>query len=172
MIEPWKGGKGKKAPYETTHQRIPQPIHRAVQMFSDRFKQLVAAGVTDPSGEHLIKRVEDAICADALKPDTRYKKEQIPGNGYNEDLEKSDEELEKLREENSQLRSQLNNQVKLAGEWYEKAKALELESRQMVADPEVITILNEALKLKANAGGAIKKKIEKVLDLLNGVDSQ
>lgn len=31
----------------------------------------------------------------------------------------------------------------------------------------VASILREALKLKANAGGAIKKEIEKALDLLN-----
>ena len=34
-------------------------------------------------------------------------------------------------------------------------------------DREVIKILEEALKLKANAGGAIKKKIKDVLNILS-----
>lgn len=33
-------------------------------------------------------------------------------------------------------------------------------------DKEVVKILEEALKLKVNAGGAIKKKIREVLDLM------
>ena len=32
---------------------------------------------------------------------------------------------------------------------------------------EVVEVLNEALKLKANAGGAIKKKIRDALDILS-----
>lgn len=171
MTEPWKGGKGKKAPYETTHQRIPQPIHRAVQMFSDRYKQLIAGGVTDTTGEKLIRRVEDAIYVDAFIPGTKNEGEVMLGTRYNEDSDKSNEELEKLREENTHLRSQLDDQVKLAEEWCEKAKVLELESQPGVVDPEAIAILKEALELKANAGGAIKNEIKKALKLLNSMDS-
>lgn len=45
-----------------------------VNMFSDRYRQLVSAGVTDPTGEGLIRRVEDAICADAHPKDVNANK--------------------------------------------------------------------------------------------------
>ena len=35
----WKGGRGAKAPYETTHVRIPTPIKERVEELSEAFKQ-------------------------------------------------------------------------------------------------------------------------------------
>ena len=34
----WKGGRGVKAPYTTTHVRIPEPIKDRVQALSEAFK--------------------------------------------------------------------------------------------------------------------------------------
>lgn len=154
-------------------------------MFSDRYKQLIASGVTDPAGEKLIRRVENALSADADTP-------SLPGNGLNQYLDNDldsdldidsptepseDETIRNQTEEISQLRSQLDDMAAKAGEWYEKAKALEVELEQLrsqpvapVTDPEVIDLLRGALKLEANSGGKIKIEIDKALERL-GVPS-
>ena len=41
-----------------------------------------------------------------------------------------------------------------------------VSNRVILCNDEVVEVLNEALKLKANAGGAIKRKIRDVLDIL------
>lgn len=35
----WKGGRGAKAPYETTHVRVPLPVKEKVQAIIDAFKE-------------------------------------------------------------------------------------------------------------------------------------
>jgi hypothetical protein len=42
--DPTKGGKGKKAPYETQHYRIPVPIRPVVEQLANAYKRLVANG--------------------------------------------------------------------------------------------------------------------------------
>lgn len=63
----FKGGRGKRAPYETVMYRIPAPIKPTVEMFGHAYRVLVD-GVVDPNGEDLIKRVKDAIVATEYKP--------------------------------------------------------------------------------------------------------
>lgn len=77
-------------------------------------------------------------------------------------------------DEISQLREQLSDQARLAGEWYEKASSAEAELEQLrsqpvgmaVVNPEVFDLLRGALNLRANAGGAIKEKVRQALALL------
>ena len=108
---PGKGGKGKKAPYETTHYRIPEPLYNAVKMFADRYRHLIGAGMTDPRGEKLIKRVQEAICVDVdVIPVTKLKTQIIDGN--NLEVEEFQSQLAILQEENAQLRSQLAYQTR------------------------------------------------------------
>ena len=52
-----KGGRGKKAPYETVHYRIPKPIKSTVQKLSNTYKNLFG---TKYSNE-LIVNVEEVI---------------------------------------------------------------------------------------------------------------
>jgi hypothetical protein len=62
--------------------------------------------------------------------------------------------IKQLEEENTQLQNQLKLVNKFNNEWQKtKSKAYET--------------LRQALTLKANAGGAIKREIEKVLPLLH-----
>lgn len=63
----FKGGRGKRAPYQTVMYRIPAPIKSAVEMMGHAYRLLVD-GVADPNGEQLIKRVEDAIAATGYQP--------------------------------------------------------------------------------------------------------
>lgn len=63
----FRGGRGKRAPYQTVMYRIPAPIKPVVEMMGHAYR-LLADGVADPNGEQLIKRVEDAIAATGYQP--------------------------------------------------------------------------------------------------------
>lgn len=99
----WKGGPGHKAPYRTTHVRVPEPIKAAVQEMCDDFKRgaLIDAPATVSADRH-----------------SDLPAEPLPAVDYS----------------------------------------------------EAIAILEKALTLKANAGGAIKKKIREAIAILTGED--
>lgn len=44
MTDKPKGGRGKKAPYETKQMRIPQPLATQVEALCDRYQEFIAAG--------------------------------------------------------------------------------------------------------------------------------
>lgn len=59
MSSPGKGGRGKVAPYKTTHYRIPEPIKESVERFAMAYRILSFDG--DSQGcRNLIKSVDDA----------------------------------------------------------------------------------------------------------------
>ena len=111
MTEYSKGGRGKKAPYQTSHYRIPQPIKPTVEILAEQYRELVAAEST-VEAEEMLERVQAAITGNV--PD-----ENKPGTKFNE---------------------------------------ANLE--------QIVSVLQEALTLKANAGGKIKDRIREVLKLL------
>ncbi len=60
MFNPGKGGRGKVAPYSTTHCRIPEPLKSTVERLTSAYKILV--GSEDLEGcKQLISSVDDAI---------------------------------------------------------------------------------------------------------------
>ena len=52
-----KGGRGKKAPYETVHYRIPKPLKSTVQKLSNTYRNLFGTKYSD----ELIVNVEEVI---------------------------------------------------------------------------------------------------------------
>jgi hypothetical protein len=111
MTDYSKGGRGKKAPYETVHYRIPQPIKPTVEMLAERYRKLVTTE-SSVKAEELLKRVHDSVANELTtenKPGTKFTK-------------------------------------------------VDLE--------QIITLLQDGLKLKANAGGKIKERIREALELL------
>lgn len=58
MTEYWKGGKAKKAPYETSHSRIPLPIKDTVELLSQVWKRALSAGRDTDS---LIAEIQECI---------------------------------------------------------------------------------------------------------------
>lgn len=44
-----KGGRGKKAPYNTTHVRIPEAMKPAIEQAIAQFKELAISGKIDPN---------------------------------------------------------------------------------------------------------------------------
>jgi rubrerythrin len=57
-VESIKGGRGKKAPYKTTHCRIPDPIKSAVDLLAASYREFVVTG-KDP--QELLELIEAAI---------------------------------------------------------------------------------------------------------------
>ena len=52
-----KGGRGKKAPYETVHYRIPKPLKLTIQKLANAYKNLLGTKYSD----ELIVNVEEVI---------------------------------------------------------------------------------------------------------------
>jgi hypothetical protein len=59
MSSPAKGGRGKQAPYSTTHCRVPEPIKESVERFAIAYRILAFDGNSE-SCRNLIKSVDDA----------------------------------------------------------------------------------------------------------------
>lgn len=90
------------------------------------------------------------------------------------DQARADAAIKELSDQLDSKQSQLEDQAMKAEQWYTKAKAAEEEIERLrsqlqpqpAAAPEAIPLLQEALLLKANAGGKIKDKIREALALL------
>lgn len=171
----FRGGRGKKVTYETQMYRIPSPLRPTVERLGTQFRMLWD-GLVDPKGEKLISRIEAAI----PDPEQLGKLDEIDQISSKERQPILDIKNKEVEEENAKLRSQLDDMAARANEWHDRAKAAEAKLEQlhsqpvvpMVVNPEAITLLLDAIKLKANAGGAIKRKIEQALALLTGANSQ
>jgi NifU-like protein involved in Fe-S cluster formation len=111
-----KGGRGKKAPYQTVHYRIPEPMKSTVQTLAEHYRQLANTKSIDEANK-MLEQVQDIITNEQLenkKPDTKFSE-------------------------------------------------LDLD--------QVVKLLQEALKLKANTGGLIKNKVREVLNILKAHES-
>lgn len=60
MSNPGKGGRSKRAPYETTHYRIPLPIKPVVESLATAYRMVVESD-TDPDGKKLLNKVQSSI---------------------------------------------------------------------------------------------------------------
>jgi hypothetical protein len=69
MDYPGKGGRGRKAPYESVMYRIPAPIKPVVETLAEAYRRLIG-GSLDTEGADLLKSVEIAI-ASATYPDEK-----------------------------------------------------------------------------------------------------
>ncbi len=63
MTDFTKGGRGKKAPYETVHYRIPKPLKSTIQKLSNTYRNLLGTKYS----EELIVNVEETINLTACK---------------------------------------------------------------------------------------------------------
>ena len=73
-----KGGRGKKAPYETTHCRIPAPIKPLVEKIALVYKRVAGLPILEAT---TLKSIEDAV-ARATYPD-----DEKPVNGFKSNVE-------------------------------------------------------------------------------------
>ena len=147
MTDTLRGGKNNPAPYEITHIRVPLPLKevlkKAIGIYTKAMIQNDSVGATD-----LRLDLEKF-----LKGFVNYY-----GSTYNENKLISIDETIELREK------LVKNQETIA--------ALEQE-RDILRENSrsTITLLENALKLRANSGGAIKQEIKKALSLIDGQES-
>lgn len=184
----YKGGRGKRAPYETVMYRIPAPIKPIVELIGHTYRLLVD-GVADPKGEQLIRRVENAVYATGYQPqsdpedfdpdiddqsepaDSEVIKTQVKMiEKLTTEVKVLEREVAKDQERRSQQELEIN-QLRLQ---LEQFKALEKNATDQLCEChsdafKAADILKAALKLKSNAGGAIKREIEKALPLIDDV---
>lgn len=229
----FKGGRGKRAPYETVMYRIPVPIKPVVEILGHTYRLLVD-GVADPTGDNLINRVKQAILySGAYHPPTTSESPNTDSEDsdfdedfdpdIDDDSEPTDAEVIKTQVKNLQrlntevrmlnrelaeseeARSQLDKELnqlhatngdlnleitKLQGNLAELessgsevdqlrsqleiSKELQKNSNDLLCEChsdafKAAAILKAALKFKANAGGAIKREIEKAVRLIDDV---
>lgn len=61
MAEFTRGGRGKQAPYESTHWRIPEPCKQTVQMISDTWKHLLGSDDGEVKTQNLLTDVQNIV---------------------------------------------------------------------------------------------------------------
>ena len=79
MADFTKGGRGKKAPYETVHYRIPKPLKSIIQKFTSTYKSLLGTKYSD----ELIVNVEEIINLTGSEGDNGTEKTKA-GTKYSE----------------------------------------------------------------------------------------
>ena len=152
---PGLGGRGKRAPYKTTHFRIPTALKPIVQGMASEYRELVDEyEVDDPA---LVSAVVSAIAFE-------FEDEEDCENGeelslVSEQIKSLEVQLNFLQQENKELTEQLDSK-----ERYNYTLQSELEKFKGVS--QVVLLLENALQMKANAGGAIKEKIKEALHLI------
>lgn len=134
-----KGGRGKRADYNTVQVRCPEPVKMAVVNLIDQWR----LGGIQPS-EQPTKLMELQAEIEALKQ-------------LNKNLNTT---IEELRKRNQELDNSLEINIPKT-ELTECKINLNTSINQQIKD-----ILGDALTLKANAGGKIKNAIKQVLALL------
>ena len=156
MTNPGIGGRGKRAPYKTTHYRMPVALKPVVEEMAAKYRELVDEfEVDDPA---LIDAVVSAIAFEEEDEEDCKNGEELPK--MSEQIKSLEIKLNFFQQENKELTEQLDSK-----ERYNNTLQSELEKFTRVS--QVVLLLENALLLKANAGGAIKEKIKEALHLIN-----
>ena len=140
---PFKGGRTNKAPYKTSHVRTPVPVQPLIQKVVDLYKIACASGDVFAPNEF----INDL--AYTLSGYRSWAGSLVRDNKTIslDEHYATKKEIEKLTEEVDRLKMQIH---------FHKA-----------ARQDIKAYLDEACKLKPNAGGAIKKKIREVIEILD-----
>lgn len=140
---PYKGGRNHKAPYKTSHIRVPGEIKSTLQGFTDIYKVICA--LKDDDGLQTFKRDLKKFLDCFLVMEAKlYCNAKLV-----------DEETELW------IQKEFRRHQEQAYAWEHLHKE-ELERQKKVKE-----ILTDALSLKANCGGAIKAQIRKAISELD-----
>lgn len=140
---PFKGGRNHKAPYQTTHLRVPEDLKSVLQGFVDIYK--VVCSLDEKEGLKTFKRDLEKFLSCF----------EILGGKLYVNMKLVDEATEFwIQKEFRRQQEQLNA-------WEN------LHKEQLANHEKAKDLLIAALLLKPNAGGAIKKEILKALELLS-----
>lgn len=139
----FKGGRGQKAPYISTHLRVPEKIKTSLQKIIDVYKRAYQLNADD-----LILRLEASLVEYANNFSPQYNslvdsKSFVPFEKYRMVLYALDKATQDL-------------------------KCMEACNKQAESDIAIaVSLLEDACTLKSNAGGAIKKEIRKAIEALD-----
>jgi hypothetical protein len=112
MADPGLGGKGRKAPYDSTLVRVPLPLKPLVVSLIYAWRNRLG-GIIDPKGQKLVSQVESAV-ATASPENIPVKKLNLAAGDVNK-LHSALELITSLQQSNAQLRSQLEAAERLIG---------------------------------------------------------
>jgi predicted RNase H-like nuclease (RuvC/YqgF family) len=150
MNNPGVGGRGKRAPYKTTHYRMPVALKPIVEDMAAKYRELVDEYEADDPA--LVQAVISTLVSEDFKNTEEFSK-------ISEQIQSLEIQLKLAKKENKELTEQLAS--------LEKSNYTLLEQlKKLKCAPQAISILENALLLKANAGGAIKEKIKEALYLI------
>ena len=141
------GGRGKRAPYQTTMYRIPTPLKPTVENLAASYRDIVG-DFEDPEDPDLI-----ATSISAIAP------------GVN--LAGIEAELSQIKQQKLEISKKLVALTDKYNELRIQVEINEVQPSKQVSIGELANILQQALSLKPNAGGAIKEEIRKALKLLS-----
>lgn len=140
---PYKGGRDGKAPYRSTHVRVPDDIKKTLQGFADIYRVICA--LNDQSGLDQFKADLKKFLDCFLVMEGKL---YVSAKLVNEETELW------IQKEFRRLQEQCNA-------WEN------LHKEQLANQQKSKYLLIAALSLKSNAGGAIKTEIRKAIALLN-----
>lgn len=139
----FKGGRGQKAPYISTHVRIPDVIKPSIVKFANTYRMIIEKG--DQQGAYVFSKYLETI-AEGLMIINGVLRNAYRVVAY-EDFKQADTKYREARA--------------IADINYEELQAL----RCKVSAAKIL--LTDSLALKPNAGGAIKTEIKKALQSLH-----
>ncbi len=126
-----KGGRGKKAPYESQMYRIPTPIRRVVERLGEAYR-LSVEGSLDPQGRQLLKKMESAIASSTSLSSILDIKNSITAKpDIKNDLDDSEDEDEEELEEAEDLEQTIRDQAKKLQELIVDNRMLEREKQAL-----------------------------------------
>lgn len=173
MSDPTKGGRGQKAPYQTTHYRIPEPIKPVVEQLATAYKRLVANGANT---ESLLDGVWKAITTGYYPGDKKdYQDKRVTDlDNANWELQKQYTQLNKLWRQSELKRSELQAQLEECRQQKDLGKLLEelrerneqLISSRYQANQALTEAKREIKELKAQSADAI---FARYLDEIGGI---
>lgn len=188
LTNPGRGGRGKIAPYQTIHYRIPKPIKPTTERLAAVYRLLVGTNFEE-GVQVLLQQVDEAIAA-SLHPSSKHgtdlDRSDKVGTIYCaasgdesededkqaiHDLERKIQELivdnKGLQREKQALQTHCNQLdarcIELREQLAKGGKYLVGRTSTRLHIPDVLVLLEQALSMSPKAGGAIKSKIREAI---------
>lgn len=187
LTNPGRGGRGKIAPYQTIHYRIPKPIKPTTERLAAAYRFLVGTNFEE-GVQVLLQQVDEAIAS--LHPSNKHGTDSDRSDKVGtiycaasgdeskdedkqaiHDLERKIQELivdnKELQREKQALQThchQLDTRCsELREQFTNGGKYLVGRTSTRLHIPDVLVLLEQALSMGPNAGGAIKSKIREAI---------
>ena len=165
-----KGGRGKKAPYESQMYRIPLPIKPVVKKLASGYRLLVE-GALDPQGRQLLKQVEDAMLKavrEATIAASTYPSDKLDINNSPSDKLDIKNEGDDSEDEDEEELESTEDLEQVICEQASKLQELIVDNRMLEQDKLALQIEREQLVSQNNQLQAINSDLS--LEVINCKD--